>query len=88
MINIAIMTIHFVTAVNSETNTINHKAVMKQEVADWFIEKFTTENDIIYDPFMGLGTTAIACKKYGRDCKGTELSEQYYNIALERINNA
>lgn len=73
------------TSVNSQTNTADHKAVMKQEVADWFIEKFTKDGDIIYDPFMGLGTTAISCKKIGRKCIGTELCKNYYLTSIGRI---
>jgi DNA modification methylase len=60
---------------------------MKQEVADWFIYNFTVDGDIIFDPFMGLGTTGISCKKYNRDFIGIEKNKQYYDIAMERINN-
>lgn len=73
------------TSVNSQTNTAEHKAVMKQEVADWFIENFTKEDDIIYDPFMGLGTTAISCKKFGRKCIGTELINKYYLYSIGNL---
>lgn len=62
-----------------------HKAVMKQEVADWFIEKFTQPGDLIFDPFMGVGTTAIACIKYGRDYLGFEISPKYCGMAEQRI---
>lgn len=73
------------TSVNSSTTTKIHKAVMKQEVADWFIRNFTVDNDIVLDPFMGLGTTGISCKKYNRDFIGIEKNKQYYDIAMERI---
>lgn len=75
------------TSVNSATTTKIHRAVMKQEVADWFIYNFTVDGDIIFDPFMGLGTTGISCKKYNRDFIGIEKNKQYYDIAMERINN-
>lgn len=39
----------------------------------------------IIDPFMGSGTTGVACKELGHDFIGIELSEKYYNIAKERI---
>ena len=74
-----------ITSVNSQTGMPTHKAVMKQEVADWFIEKFTKDGDIIYDPFMGLGTTGISCKKFGRKCIGTELCKSYYLTSIGRI---
>ena len=73
------------TSVNSSTTTKTHKAVMKQEVADWFIRNFTVDNDIVLDPFMGLGTTGISCKKYNRDFIGIEKNKQYYDIAMGRI---
>jgi site-specific DNA-methyltransferase (adenine-specific) len=45
------------------------------------------EGDIILDPFMGSGTTAIACKKLNRRFIGFEISEKYCRIATERIKN-
>lgn len=75
------------TSVNSYTTTKIHKAVMKQEVADWFIRNFTVDNDIVLDPFMGLGTTGISCKKYNRYFIGIEKNKQYYDIAMGRIKN-
>lgn len=44
------------------------------------------ENMIIVDPFMGSGTTGLACKKYKIDFVGIEIDETYYAIAEERIN--
>lgn len=78
---------HITTAVNTDGTTSIHKAVMKQEVADWFINKFTVSEDIICDPFMGLGTTGISCKKANRKFIGIELNEDYFNIAKDRINH-
>lgn len=79
---------HLTTSVNSDTTTKIHKAVMKQDVSDWFIERFTNKGDIVLDCFMGLGTTGISCKKFGCDFIGIELNENYFNIAKERIDNA
>ena len=76
---------HLTTSVNSDTTTKIHKAVMKQEVSDWFIERFTNKEDIVIDPFMGLGTTGISCVKNKCDFIGIELDEQYFNIAKQRI---
>ena len=41
---------------------------------------------VVYDPFMGSGTTAVACKKYGVDFIGSEISEDQVKFALDRIN--
>ena len=78
---------HITTSINNSITKI-HKAVMKQEVADWFIEKFTKENDVVLDCVMGLGTTGLSCIKYNRDFIGIELDEEYFNIAKERIEEA
>lgn len=45
----------------------------------------TDEDDIVLDPFMGTGTTAIASKKLGRKFIGIELDDRYVNIANENI---
>ena len=42
---------------------------------------------MIFDGFMGSGTTGVACKELGRNFIGIELDEKYFNIAKERINN-
>ena len=75
------------TSVNSSMPK-EHKAVMKQEVSDWFIEKFTKEGDTILDPFMGVGTTAISCKKKNRNYIGFEMIKEYCDMAEKRLNNA
>ncbi len=75
------------SSVNSKMPKI-HKAVMKQEIADYFIEKFTKEKDIILDPFMGIGTTGISCVSMNRDFLGIELIKEYYDISENRIQEA
>ena len=47
--------------------------------------KISPENAIILDPFMGSGTTAVACQRTGRHFLGFELSEEYYRIAQNRL---
>jgi len=64
----------------------SHKAVMKQEVADWFIEKFTKEGDTVLDPFAGTGTTGVACRNLNRNFILIEQDESYCKLAEERIN--
>ena len=43
------------------------------------------ENCVIIDPFMGSGTTGVACKELGRDFIGIELDETYFKEAERRI---
>ena len=44
------------------------------------------EESLVFDPFMGSGTTAVACIDLGYDFIGIEIDKQYYDIAKERIN--
>lgn len=50
----------------------------------WVIENYTKENDIICDPFMGSGTTAIACHQTNRKFIGIEKEKKYFDIAITR----
>lgn len=45
----------------------------------------TDENDVVFDPFTGSGTTAISCQKLGRQFIGSELSAHYFELAKNRI---
>jgi DNA modification methylase len=49
---------------------------------------FLPDSETILDPFMGSGTTGVACAKLGRKFIGIELDEDYFNIACERIRKA
>lgn len=49
------------------------------------IKFFTWEEDLIYDPFMGSGTTAIAAEMTGRRWVGTELSKDYCDVIVQRL---
>lgn len=49
------------------------------------IKKHSDENDTVLDTFLGAGTTAIACKKTGRNFKGCEISTEYYNKMMELL---
>ena len=51
------------------------------------ILKHTNEGDTVFDPYMGSGTTAVACKQTGRKFVGVELSKEYCEIAKQRIIN-
>lgn len=62
-----------------------HKAIMHPKVAEFFISNFTQEGDTVLDPFMGSGTTGVACKELGRNFIGIELDKDYYDIAKTRL---
>ena len=52
------------------------------------IEKYTNEGDTILDPFMGSGTTGVACARLNRNFIGIEINPQYFEIAQRRIAEA
>jgi len=55
------------------------------DVIEKLIKASTDENDIILDPFLGSGSTAIACKHLKRNFIGIEISEEYCEIARQRL---
>ena len=52
------------------------------------VRRYTAENDTILDPFMGSGTTLVACEKLGRSGIGIELDPDYFEIACKRVDEA
>lgn len=50
-------------------------------------QRFSKKGDTILDPFMGSGTTGVACKELGRNFIDIEISEKYFDIAVNRIKN-
>ena len=51
----------------------------------WIINKFTEKNELVLDPFMGSGTTAVACEQLQRKWIGIEISEAYCSIIKNRL---
>lgn len=66
-------------------NGVKHPAPFPEQLAKDHIVSWSSENDIVYDPFMGSGTTAKAALELGRKFIGSELSENYVKLANERI---
>ena len=66
-------------------NKTKHPAVFPEELAMRHVKSWTNEGDVVLDPFMGSGTTAIVCKKNNRNCIGFEISKEYYDECLNRL---
>ena len=79
--------INQVKNVSKGKNGINHPCVMPLEVMKNIVG-ILPKDKVIVDPFMGSGTTGIACKELGYDFIGIELDENYFILAKERINSA
>ncbi len=69
----------------TECGNKNHSATFPVELPSWFIRLFTAPGDVVLDPFMGSGTTAVACRRLGRTFVGTEIDPKYIQIAQERL---
>jgi site-specific DNA-methyltransferase (adenine-specific) len=66
----------------------HHPTEKPVELMQIFIVNSSDEGDIVIDPFMGSGSTGVACINTNRNFIGIELDEQYFNIASDRINRA
>ena len=65
-----------------------HDTEKPVELMRLLIENSSKPNDIVLDPFMGVGSTGIAANLSGREFIGIELDETYFEVAQERISNA
>ena len=76
---------NFITAKNNDESTNLNKATYSTELCEKLMKIYTKEGDIIYDPFMGTGTTGVACKLINRNFIGSEISEDQVLYSQERI---
>ena len=63
-----------------------HPTQKSVEVLEELIKVHTNKGDVVFDPFSGSGTTALACKNTGRICVATEIDKNYYDKSVERLN--
>ena len=64
---------------------VNHPAPFPLELPRRCIEMFTFSGDVVFDPFVGSGSTAVAAKMTGRKYFGCDISSEYCKIAEQRI---
>ena len=62
-----------------------HPTQKSLKAMEWLIERLTNEGDIVLDPFMGSGTTGVACQDLNRDFIGCEISDDYFEMAQKRL---
>ena len=74
-----------VWVVPNTVNTTGHPAVFPMKLARGHVHSWTNESDLVLDPFIGSGTTAVACIKEKRHFIGFELNKEYYDKACQRI---
>lgn len=64
---------------------VGHIAVMPETIATNILD--SVKGHVVFDPFMGSGTTGIACKKSNRHFIGIEIDKTYFEVAKKRIEN-
>jgi len=77
---------HFSTICGFDDN--GHPCPKPIEYSMWLVKRAAEPLQTILDPFMGSGTTGVACAKLGRKFIGIELEQKYFDIACERIQKA
>ena len=65
-----------------------HPAEKPISIIAYFVERLTLPGGVVLDPFMGSGTTGVACMELGRKFIGIEINEKYFDIACRRIDPA
>ena len=70
-------------AEKGEDNT--HITVKPIALMEHLVKLFSKKDALVVDPFLGSGTTALACKNTDRNCIGVELNKEYYEICLKRL---
>ncbi|OYT70366.1 MAG: site-specific DNA-methyltransferase [Chloracidobacterium sp. CP2_5A] len=65
-----------------------HRAVFPEALAKEFIRLLTHPGDVVVDPFLGSGTTAVAAKKLGRHYLGIDINPDYCVYARDRVSRA
>jgi DNA modification methylase len=54
----------------------------------WLIQRASAAGELVLDPFMGSGTTGVACLQHGRRFAGIEIEPRYFDLACRRIEEA
>lgn len=75
---------------STECANRGHSASFPVSLPMWFIKLFTEEGDLVLDPFVGAGTTALACIQLNRHYIGIEMMQKYCglaNAAIDKANN-
>ncbi len=67
---------------------LSHPTVKPLGLIQKYIKICSNKDDIIFDPFMGSGTTGVACVRMGRKFIGCEINPEYFELACRRIEDA
>lgn len=77
---------NYIEAKNNDESCPYNKATFSTDLVKQLLNRYAVGNKVtVYDPFMGSGTTAVACQELGFDCYGSEISENQCKWARERL---
>jgi len=76
---------NFVEAKNNDGIKCELKASYSTDLVSKLIDIYFPKNSLIFDPFLGIGTTAVACKQKGLNYIGSEINEEFYKIGQNRL---
>ena len=61
-----------------------HAATFPLHLPLWLMQTFDSAAGAVFDPFLGTGTTLMACEQLGRTCYGMEIEPAYCDLVLQR----
>jgi hypothetical protein len=70
------------------SHVVGHPTQKPESLVRWLVKLISRPGDVVLDPFLGSGTTALACRAEGRACVGVEQDGQYLEIARKRLAGA
>lgn len=76
----------FYNPINRENKKWGHPTIKPLEFICSMVRNSSKEGDVVFDPFMGSGTTGVACRQLNRQFIGCEINSEYFKICQERIN--
>lgn len=77
---------YWITGINTKDKArYGHPTIKPLEIIKQLVINSTQKGAVVIDPYLGSGTTAVACKTLGRDYIGFEINPKYYQIAQARL---
>jgi site-specific DNA-methyltransferase (adenine-specific) len=68
-----------------DADSTGHPTQKPVDLLEYLINLYSKEGDVIFDPFMGSGSTGVACNNLNREFIGVEMKEDFYNLAVSRV---
>lgn len=78
---------NYIEARNNDRVDTELKATFSSELVRKLLDIYFPKKSLIYDPFMGVGTTGVACLQTGREFVGSEINHNFFEKAKKRINS-